>query len=235
MPIREGFRALKGNWPWLIIFASSLCFWVAFISRISMVPYFFEYQWQHKELTALANSLDVVSLASILLLPWFCKWMSKSNIWLYALIGSVISQFVLYAGVVTQSTPLLFIGWIAGIITSGAAMAMPFSLLSDSVDFGEWKSGVRAAGLLTAIGAGFCLKAGSGLGGALPAWILGGTGYVANTTQSATALMGIEIGFIWLPALFYLLAVIPVFFYRKYERMEPQIHADLEARRAAAL
>jgi Na+/melibiose symporter-like transporter len=113
-------------------------------------------------------------------------------------------------------------------------MAMPFSLLSDSVDFGEWKTGVRAAGLLTAIGAAFCLKAGSGLGGALPAWILGASGYVANTTQSANALLGIEIGFIWLPALFYLLSAIPVFFYRKYERMEPQIHAELEARRATA-
>ena len=234
MPVREGFRALKGNWPWIIIFASSLCFWIAFISRISMVPYFFEYNWQNKQLTPLANSLDIVSLASILLLPWFCKWTSKSNIWLYGLIGSVISQCILYAGVAMHSTPLLFTGWIAGIITSGAAMAMPFSLLSDSVDFGEWKTGVRAAGLLTALGAAFCLKAGSGLGGALPAWILGGTGYVANTTQSAKALLGIEIGFIWLPALFYLLSAVPVFFYRKYERMEPQIHAELEARRATA-
>lgn len=232
MPIREGFRAIKGNWPWIIIFCSSLCFWVAFISRISMVPYFFQYNWQHKELTALANSLDIVSLASILMLPWLCKWISKSNIWLYGLLGSVISQVILYAGAAAGSTPLLFTGWIAGIITSGAAMAMPFSLLSDSVDFGEWKTGVRAAGLLTAIGAAFCLKAGSGLGGALPAWILGATGYVANAAQSAKALLGIEIGFIWLPAAFYLLSAIPVFFYRKYERMEPQIHADLNARRA---
>lgn len=233
MPVREGFRALKGNWPWIIIFTSSLCFWVAFISRISMVPYFFEYNWQSKQLTPLANSLDIVSLASILLLPWLCKWTSKSNIWLYGLIGSVLSQLVLYAGVATGSTPLLFTGWIAGIIASGAAMAMPFSLLSDSVDYGEWKTGVRAAGLLTALGAAFCLKAGSGLGGALPAWILGASGYAANTTQSASALRGIEIGFIWLPALFYLLSAIPVLFYRKYERMEPKIHAELDARRSA--
>lgn len=233
MPVREGFRALKGNWPWIIIFTSSLFFWVAFISRISMVPYFFEYNWQSKQLTPLANSLDIVSLASILLLPWLCKWTSKSNIWLYGLIGSVLSQLILYAGVATGSTPLLFTGWIAGIIASGAAMAMPFSLLSDSVDYGEWKTGVRAAGLLTALGAAFCLKAGSGLGGALPAWILGASGYVANTTQSASALRGIEIGFIWLPALFYLLSAIPVLFYRKYECMEPKIHAELDARRSA--
>lgn len=233
MPIREGFRALKGNWPWFIIFSSSLCFWIAFISRISMVPFFFQYNWQNKDLTALANSLDVLSLASILLLPWLCKWISKSSIWLFGLVGSVISQFIVYAGVATHSTPLLFIGWIAGIISSGAAMALPFSLLSDSVDYGEWKSGVRAAGLLTAIGAAFCLKAGSGLGGALPAWILDATGYVANADQSAKALLGIEIGFIWLPALFYLFSAIPVLFYRKFERMEPEIHAELEHRRAA--
>jgi Na+/melibiose symporter-like transporter len=136
--------------------------------------------------------------------------------------------------VLAHSTPLLFAGWIAGIITSGAAMALPFALLSDSVDYGEWKTGVRAAGLLTAVGAAFCLKAGSGLGGALPAWILGASGYVANAPQSPSALRGIEIGFVWLPALFYLLALLPVFFYRKYERMEPQIHADLEARRPLA-
>jgi sugar (glycoside-pentoside-hexuronide) transporter len=233
-PVFEGFSAIKGNWPWLIIFSSSLCFWVAFNSRISMVPYFFDYIWKNKQLTALANSLDIVALVSILALPWLCRRVSKSAIWAWGLGGAVASQFLLYAGVATHSTPLVFAGWIAGIITSGAAMALPFSLLSDSVDYGEWKSGVRAAGLLTAIGAAFCLKAGSGLGGALPAWILGATGYVANAEQSAAALRGIEIGFIWLPALFYLFALVPVLFYRKYERMEPQIHAELDARRAAA-
>jgi sugar (glycoside-pentoside-hexuronide) transporter len=232
-PVLEGFGAMKGNWPWIIIFSSSLCFWIAFISRISMVPYFFDYIWNNKLLTALANSLDIVALVSIIALPWLCRFMSKSAIWAWALGGAVASQFLLYAGMLAHSTPLLFAGWIAGIITSGAAMALPFSLLSDSVDYGEWKTGIRAAGLLTAIGAAFCLKAGSGLGGALPAWILGATGYVANAEQTASALLGIEIGFIWLPALFYFLALLPVLFYQKYERMEPEIHAQLEARRAA--
>jgi sugar (glycoside-pentoside-hexuronide) transporter len=233
-PLLEGFSAIRGNWPWIIIFSSSFCFWVAFIARISMAPYFFDYIWKNKQLTALANSLDVISLVSILALPWLCRRMSKSIIWALGLAGAIASQALLYSGVLFHSAPLLFAGWIAGIITSGAAMALPFALLSGSVDYGEWKTGVRAAGLLTAVGAAFCLKAGSGLGGALPAWILGATGYVANTTQSASALRGIEIGFIWLPAFFYLLALFPVLFYRKYERLESKIHADLEARRSPA-
>jgi Na+/melibiose symporter-like transporter len=57
------------------------------------------------------------------------------------------------------------------------------------------------------------------------------TGYVANQAQTPQALLGIEVGFIWLPAGFYLLALIPVLFYRKFERMESQIHADLATRR----
>jgi len=234
LPIREGFAAIKGNWPWIIIFISCLCFWVAFISRISIVPYYFEYTWHRKDLVPLVNSLDVVSLAGIFMLPWLCKWTAKANIWVWGLVGSVLSQFLVYAGEAAHSLPLVFTGWVAGIITSGVAMALPFSLLSDSVDYGEWKSGVRAAGLLTAIGAAFCVKAGSGLGGALPLWILSATGYVANVQQTPRALLGIDIGFIWIPALFYVLATVPVLFYRKFEALEPKIHADLEARRAAA-
>jgi Na+/melibiose symporter-like transporter len=102
------------------------------------------------------------------------------------------------------------------------------------VDYGEWKSGVRAAGLLTAIGAAFCLKAGSGLGGALPAWILSRSNYVPNVEQSGRALFGIEMSFVWLPAIAYALATLPVLFYHRYERMEPQIQSELEERRRVA-
>ena len=110
-------------------------------------------------------------------------------------------------------------------------MAMPFSVLSDSVDYGEWKTGIRAPGFLTAIGAAFCLKAGSGLGGALPAWIMDAHGYVPNVPQTSSSLKGIEIGFIWLPAVFFALSIIPVLFYKKYELLEQQIHAELDQRR----
>jgi len=100
------------------------------------------------------------------------------------------------------------------------------------VDHGEWKSGVRAAGLLTAIGAAFCLKAGSGLGGALPALILDRFHYVPNVQQTAHALLGIELSFIWLPALGYAIATLPVLFYHRYERNEESVRDELEQRRA---
>lgn len=233
--VRASFRALKGNTPWLIIFVSSLFFWIAFIARISSSPYFFEYVMHRPELTSVANSLDVVSLGTVLFLPWLSRRTAKWKLWGVGLAGSVVAQLVLFAGAHSLSMPLVFTGWVLGFLSSGIAMAMPFSILSDSVDYGEWKSGVRAAGLLTAIGAAFCLKAGSGLGAAIPAWILARTHYVPNGVQGSQALAGIQLNIVWLPALAYAAALVPVFFYGRYERLEPAIQYDLEQRRVAAL
>ena len=209
-------------------------FWVAFIARISSAPYFFQYVLGRRDLISIANSLDVVSLASILFLPYLCRRTSKKNVWAWSLVGSVMGQGMMHFGVGGRSTTIVLTGWVIGFLASGVAMAMPFSILSDSVDYGEWKSGVRAAGLLTAVGAAFCLKAGSGLGGALPAWILAHYDYVPNMAQSARSLTGIEMSFVWLPAVCFALAVVPVLFYQRYERMEPTIQRELMERRRLA-
>jgi sugar (glycoside-pentoside-hexuronide) transporter len=238
LPIRDSIGAAKGNWPWIIICASSLFFWIGFIARICSVQFFFEYFVQssnHKQLSSIAASLDAVSLATVFFLPWLCKWTTKRNVWFLGLVGMALGQVILYAGVLeSNSIPLIFTGWTFGYLASGVAMAMPFSVLSDSVDYGEWKTGIRAPGFLTAIGAAFCLKAGCGLGGAIPGWILGATGYVAHAQQTARALFGIELAIIWVPMFCFVLGAIPVVFYSQFEEMEPEIHAELDRRRAEA-
>lgn len=234
LSVKQSLCALKGNAPWLIIFLSSLFFWIAFIARISAAPFFFQYVLHRTDLISVANSFDLISLVSILLLPQFCRMVSKRTVWVSGLVASALAQFVVAAGIRSHSVDIVMIGWALGFLASGVAMAMPFSLLSDSVDYGEWKSGVRAAGLLTAIGAAFCLKAGSGLGGALPAWILSAFAYVPNVEQSTRSIMGIEISCVWLPAVAYAIAAVPVMFYYRYERLEPSIRSELEERRKMA-
>ncbi len=230
LPFFATFAAIRGNWPWLIIVLSSLCFWIAFISRISTLIYYFTYALHRKDMVPLANSLDVVSLAAVVFLPWLCRRLSKRNLWALGLAGSIAGQLGMYLA--APSISMVLAAWVFATVTGGVAMAIPFSILSDSVDYGEWKTGIRGAGVLTAIGAAFCLKAGSGIGGALPAWIMSAHGYVPNAAQSPSSLAGIEIGFIWLPAFFFTLSLLPVFFYRKYEDLEPLIHADLDRRSA---
>jgi Na+/melibiose symporter-like transporter len=52
--------------------------------------------------------------------------------------------------------------------------------------------------------------------------------------QTARSLTGIEISFVWLPAMAYGLAIVPVLFYHRYERLEPQIRRELDERRKLA-
>ena len=99
LPIADSFRALKGNWPWLIIFASSLLFWIAFIARVSVAPYFFEYTLHRKDLIPTAFALDFISLATAFGLPFFCKWTSKRNVWMIGLLGLVVGQLIVWLGV----------------------------------------------------------------------------------------------------------------------------------------
>jgi Na+/melibiose symporter-like transporter len=178
------------------------------------------------------NSLDIVSLTAVVFLPWLCRFTSKRNLWAWGLVGSIAGQIVIYLG--APSVPAVLAGWIFAAIAGGVAMTLPFSLLSDSVDYGEWKTGIRAAGLLTAVGAAFCFKAGTGIGAALPAWTMAAYGYIPNARQTVSSLAGISIGFVWLPAAFFALALLPVLFYSKYEAMEPRIHKELDERRATA-
>jgi len=235
LPLRGTFGALRGNWPWFIIFASSFLFWIGFIARVTVAPHFLEYVLQRPDLLKLANGLDFASLATALLLPWFCRRASKTVVWALGLAGMIAGQLIVYAGLrLDHSVALILTGWTVTFVASGAAMAMPFSVLSDSVDFGEWKTGIRAAGLLTAVGAAFCLKAGAGLGGALPMWLIDASGYVPKVAQNPATLRAIEFSVVWLPALAFAGALLPVLFYGKYERLEPQIHAELGARRASA-
>ncbi len=236
LPLRGSFRALRGNWPWFIIFASSLLFWIGFIARVTVAPHFFEYVLHRPDLLKLANGLDFASLATALLLPWFCRHLSKSAIWSLGLAGMALGQLIVWLGLRDDaaSVGLVMTGWTVCFVASGAAMAMPFSVISESVDYGEWKTGVRAAGLLTAVGAAFCLKAGAGLGGALPMWMLDASGYVPKAAQSPAALHAITVGVVWLPAICFALSIVPVLFYRRFEKLEPRIREELEQRRRQA-
>ncbi|MDG2527212.1 glycoside-pentoside-hexuronide (GPH):cation symporter [Caulobacter endophyticus] len=75
-----------------------------------------------------------------------------------------------------------------------AAVPVLWALMSDSVDYGHWKTGRRITGLnfSTIL---FALKMGVAVGGALAAWLLGWYGYVANAVQTQHAMHGIAVVF----------------------------------------
>jgi len=231
--VRATFGAMKGNWPWLIVVTATVLFWMGFISRITVAPHFFKYVLHRPDLLGLANGLDVASLATALPIPWLCRRMSKSRLWALGLAGMVLGQLILWLGAARgHDMGWCLTGWTVGFVFSGAAMTLPFSMLADTVDYGEWKTGVQAAGLLTAIGSAFCVKVGAGLGGALPMWLLHLGGYVEGQPQTQAALAALDYGIVAIPAICFALALLPALLYGRFERLEPHLQAELARRRA---
>ena len=64
-------------------------------------------------------------------------------------------------------------------------------MMGDVADYGEWKTGRRATGTVTAAVV-FALWIGLALGGAIAGWLLSFYGYEPNAVQSDHALMGIR-------------------------------------------
>lgn len=225
IPIKSSLKAVKGNWPWILLVTANLIYWIGSNVRSSAQIYYFEYNLHMKYLVPIVGSLSILTVVGMILIPFMVKISNKRAVMIGALLVGALSNMLLhFAG---SNVTLVIIFYVLGSVGSGVACSMPFAMLSDAVDYGQWKTGIRASGFLTSIGSAFCIKAGSGIGGFLPAQIMGAFGYVANKTQTATSLFGIEFSFVWLPAILFIVACIPMFIYGKYENNEDKIKQEL--------
>jgi glycoside/pentoside/hexuronide:cation symporter, GPH family len=115
-------------------------------------------------------------------------------------------------------------------ITYAPTIPLLWAIFADVVDYVEWKTGRRTAGVIFATFL-FALKVGLSLGGFLGLWILGSYGYEANAAQSETSLLGIRMSISLYPAIFLALVVVCLWFYKISKEMNLQIQDELIERR----
>ena len=68
----------------------------------------------------------------------------------------------------------------------GTSGPLIWAMMGDVADYGEWKTGRRATGTVTAAVV-FALWVGLALGGAIAGWLFSFYGYVSNAAQTARA------------------------------------------------
>lgn len=104
-------------------------------------------------------------------------------------------------------------------------------MLADTVEYNEWKSGIRAEGLVFSANS-IGIKIGTGLGVAVLGWTLAAFGYVSSSdVQPELAINGIRIIFLYVPVVVYAILVFVVTRY-KLDKEYDRIIADLEHRKA---
>jgi len=164
------------------------------------------------------------------LMPTIVHTIGKRNGYL---IGGMLG---IIGGVGMAFAPALVIALIgAGIMGVGIAMlnTLMWALEADTVEYGEWKTGVRTEGTTYALFS-FTRKLGQAFGGAAAAFTLGLGGYISTNAghQPESAQWAIRAACGLVPAGLFLLAISVMFFYPLTEKKFREMVGEVAARRA---
>lgn len=185
--IISSIKAAKSNWPWFPLVIVFIFYWLGNASRTSVVVYYTQYNLGHKGFASVLNALVMFQIIGMVAIPYLVKKFSKTHVLMAGMFLAALGQIMIYF--TGNSLVMLAVAWSIASVGTGISVTLPFAMLANTVDYGEWKNGIRASGFLTAIGSSFAIKMGSGLGGWAPSVILAHAGYHAGVAQTASVKM----------------------------------------------
>lgn len=179
-------------------------------------------------LLMLAQTVGTITVASFV--PAITVRFGKRNGYVACSAVAVLAYLVIFV-VPAGSLPIALLAWFLFGIGSGGTNALMFSMQADTVDYGEWKTGVRAEGGSYSI-LSFIRKCGQGLGGWAGAFVIGLFGYVAKApAQTDQALQGIRVATGIVPAVLAVAATLVMLRYPLSMARHREIVAELNERR----
>lgn len=185
--IISSIKAAKSNWPWFLLVIVFIFYWLGNASRTSVVVYYTQYNLGHKGFASVLNTLVMFQIIGMVAIPYLVKKFSKTHVLMAGMFLAALGQIMIYF--TGNSLVMLVVAWSIASVGTGISVTLPFAMLANTVDYGEWKNSIRASGFLTAIGSSFAIKMGSGLGGWAPSVILAHAGYHAGVAQTASVKM----------------------------------------------
>ncbi|MEH7419279.1 MFS transporter [Neobacillus drentensis] len=162
------------------------------------------------------------------LMPLIYKWMGKKKLLFTSLSLKALGLLALFI-IPPTMVPLVFAGRFIAALGTIMAGAFTWALVPETIDYGEYKTGKRASGVIYAL-IGFFFKFGMAIGGIVPGLILANFGYVANQAQTPEALNGILMTMTAIPAVFVIIELAAIYFYNFDEKEHKRILNVLKTR-----
>ena len=230
--LAESWRGIAGNRAfWTLVLGGG--FMIACSTALGKsVLYYFKYAL-HDEAAA-RTALTLSGMSGLVIVPgWMfaARWLGKRTLWLLSC--AIYAAGLLGFALVKVSHPWIMDVFLVYMQIGLLGLAFAYwGLLPDVVEYGEWRTGVRAEGLVFGLALLF-QKIALGLGAGLFGLALGAVGYHANQVQSPQTLQGMKMIMIVLPLLGVCICAAAMSFNPLRRGVHEGIVADLVARAKA--
>jgi glucuronide carrier protein len=229
--LKQSFQTLRSNRPLMMLCVSALMFLIGMFSLQTVQAYY------ARDVLGDANMfivLTVVSVGAMLLvapfIPRIVRYVGKKPAYITASIITIIGS--IGVAISPPETPVYaIISFAIYGIGMAAVNTLMWAFEADTVEYGEWRSGIRTEGTTYAVFS-FVRKLGQAVGGAAAAYALGFIGYAATAeTQSPETLDGIRMIAGFVPAVFITIGTLIMLRYPLTEKVFGEMIADVKRRR----
>jgi len=244
---KQDLKDLFTNKPWVLIGLATIFQLIFIVIRGGSTTYYVKYYVQAQEFSFFGNvsnlSVDflttifftsgsVASIIGAIFTNRFTKKIDKKIIYGGFLASSAMLSSLFFF-LPPDSLGLIYpLNFVVSFLF-GTVSVLQWAMYTDTADYGEWKFGRRATGLIMAASL-FALKLGLTLGGAFIGWILAAYNFVPNEIQSPGSIKGIIMLMSFFPAIFGVVGGAIMIFYPLSNKKMLEIENDLILRRQEA-
>ncbi len=228
----DALGALARNRAFVLVWLATALLFMGGVMTSKTLIYYYKYTLGDE--AASGTALALMTGGAAILIPawaWLATRIEKRTIWISGLTISLLVSLAIYFNSV-ETVPVVTALFALGAAGTAASYLSFWSMLPDTVEYGEWQTGKRVESLSFGLMS-FVQKVSFGLAAALLGFLLDWVGYTPNAEQGADTLSSIKILMTLLPAGFLAGAIVLLWFYPLTSVRHREIVAELAAARSA--
>ena len=174
VPFVKGISLLFQNKYWMMITITLVFIFINYSLNGGAAVYYAKNILHNSDMVGTMNLVaNLVQIGVMFFTAFIIKKIGKRNM---LIVGAVIYGlgFAMFGFVGTNMTGIMIACVLKGVGNAGISSCM-FAIVSDTIEYGEWKTGYRTEGLINSASS-FGFKVGNGLGSAILGWVIGAAG-----------------------------------------------------------
>lgn len=222
----KSLREIVKNEQLLMVVLCTVLGTICVSGRMGLLTYYIIYVvGNFKVISLVFTVMTIAQLVGTLFVPWGTKTFGKKNYLIGLQLLMCVGFILMFINPTSNLVYLLGVSAVCGLCNSASSVC--YGLVSDSIEYGDWKLGRRQEGIAASM-LSFGVKVATAICGSVGVLLLSAVGYVPNAEQTEAAKTGINMVVNLLPAVIGFISIIPMFFYKLTPKKVAEIRADLD-------